>query len=184
MRIACFAVLALFLAAAPAEAAAWKADPAKSSLGFTGSLSGSPFDGQFKRWQAEIEFDPAKPEAGHALVTIDMASATTGDSQQDQALPNSDWFDVKGFPQAKFEATSFRAKGGNAYEAEGSLTIRGMRKDVVLPFTLDLQGPTAHAKGRLTILRTDYGVGQGAWASGQMVGLDVTVTVDLTAVRQ
>lgn len=179
------AALAVFLAgAAPLHAADWRVDPAKSTLGFTGSQSGQSFDGRFSRWDATISFDPAHPESGHARVVIDMASAATGDRQRDAALPESDWFDIKAFPQAVFEATSFRPRGGNAYDAVGSLTIRGIRKDVVLPFTLDIAGDAAHAQGRLPLLRTDYGVGQGDWSNGQWVGLDVAVTVDLTAVRQ
>ncbi|PKU24189.1 YceI family protein [Telmatospirillum siberiense] len=174
--------LACLLAAAPsAMAATWTVDTAKSSLGFAGSQSGTPFEGHFGKWQAQIDFDPANPASGHAVVTIDMGSAVTGDPQKDQSLPQSDWFNVKSFPQATFEATSFRARGGNAYEAVGSLSIRGIKKDVVLPFTFETEGSSGHAKGRLELLRTDYGVGQGEWSSGQMVGLSVAVIVDLRA---
>ncbi|TAN56733.1 MAG: YceI family protein, partial [Magnetospirillum sp.] len=82
---------------------------------------------------------------------------------------------------ARFEATAFRSKGGNAFDAVGSLRIRGVTKPVVLPFTLDITGPTAHAKGRLDLLRTDYGVGQGPWKAADMVALEVAVTIDLVA---
>lgn len=187
MRSLVVAAAALTLAAVfiarPAAAAGWAVDSAKSSLGFIGSQSGASFEGHFSKWQAQIDFDPANPGTGHALVTIDMGSATTGDPQKDQSLPQSDWFNVKGFPQATFEATSFRAKGGDAYEAVGSLTIRGVKKDVVLPFTFDAEGNAGHAKGKLELLRTDYGVGQGEWSSDQMVGLSVAVTVDIRATK-
>jgi len=65
------------LLARPAAAADWAVDAGKSALGFTASASGVNFDGKFKSWQAEIAFDPANPAAGHAKVTIDMASAVT-----------------------------------------------------------------------------------------------------------
>jgi polyisoprenoid-binding protein YceI len=178
---AVLAVLAIALCPPSVRAAVWSVDGAKSTLGFVGNQGGSSFDGRFARWQADIDFDPAHPASGHVVVTIDMTSATTGDQEKDSALPQSDWFDAKSFPQARFEATSFHAKGGNAYEAVGTLTIRGISKDVVLPFTLDVQGNTAHCRGRLPLLRTDYGVGQGAWKGADIVGLDVTVTVDLVA---
>ncbi len=175
--------LVLALAAPGAMAASWKVDPAKSVLGFAGAQSGTPFQGRFTKWQADIDFDPANPAAGHAHVTIDMASATTGDAQKDQSLPQSDWFNVAGFPQAVFDATGFRSKGGNAYEAVGSLSIRGVKKDVVLPFTFEGQGDQGHATGRLDILRNDYGVGQGEWSSGEIVALAVAITLDLHATR-
>jgi polyisoprenoid-binding protein YceI len=180
-------LLALLLAspllATSAQAAEWKVDTGKSKLGFTGTQTGAPFDGHFTRWEAHIDFDPAHPEGGHATVSIDMASATTGDKQKDEALPQSDWFEVKSFPKAVFEASSFRAKGGNAYEAVGTLSIRDIKKDVTLPFTLDVTGSTAHAVGHLDLVRTDYGVGQGAWSSPQWVALQVGVTFDLTATQ-
>jgi len=177
---------ALLLAALalPASAADWQVDPAKSNLGFIGTISGKSFEGHFKNWQAEIAFDPANPAAGHAKVTIDMNSATTGDKQRDFALPDTDWFDVKKNPQAQFEAASFTAKGGNAYEAQGTLTIRGVKKPVTLPFTLDLAGDGAHAKGQLDIVRTDFGVGQGEWNDGSTIALKVTITVDVTAKKK
>ncbi len=171
------------IAAGPALAARWTVDPAKSRLGFSGVQVGTPFQGRFTRWTADIAFDPAKPDTGHATVLIDMASARTGDTQRDEALPQGDWFDSGKFPQARFDAKSFRVKGGNAYEAVGTLTIRGISHDAVLPFTLTVSGDTAHAQGRLQLVRTGFGVGQGAWSSGQWVALDVGVDVDLTATR-
>jgi polyisoprenoid-binding protein YceI len=173
----------LLMAVQPAAAAGWSIDGAKSNLGFIGTQSGSSFEGHFSKWQAQIDFDPANPASGHATVTIDMGSATTGDSQKDQSLPQSDWFNAKAFPQAIFEATSFRAKGGNAFEAVGTLTIRGMKKDVLLPFTFETEGNTGHAKGKLELIRTDFGVGQGEWSSDQIVGLTVAVNLDIRATK-
>lgn len=175
------AALGALLVAGPAAAASWTVDTAHSKLGFTGSQSGAAFSGQFTRWDATIDFDPANPATGHATVTIDMASAKTGDVQKDQSLPEADWFSTKAFPKAVFEATSFKSKGGNQYDAVGTLTIRGIKKDVTLPFTLDVAGGKAHAVGKLDLVRTDYGVGQGAWSDGKMVALAVSVTVDLNA---
>ncbi len=174
----------LLVLALPAAAADWGVDAAKSSLGFTAAVSGKTFDGKFKTWAAEIAFDPANPSAGHAKVTIDMGSAATGDRQRDASLPTSDWFDVKKMPQALFEATSFKALGGNQFEADGTLTIRGIKKDVAMPFTLDITGDDAHAKGKLDIVRTDYGVGQGEWKDGSTVALGVSITFDLTAKKK
>jgi polyisoprenoid-binding protein YceI len=176
-------LVALSLLGPPALAADWTVDLPKSHLGFSGVQNGAPFQGSFGKWTAEIAFDPAHPEAGHAKVTIDLASARTGDTQRDGALPQAEWFDVKAFPQASFEATGFVAKGGDAYEAPGKLTIRGIGKDVVLPFTLAVTGDKAAAKGHLSLVRTGFGIGQGVWATGEWVALDVGVDVDLVATK-
>ncbi len=175
---------ALLIGAGAAEAATWTVDPAKSTLGFTGSQTGTAFSGRFKTWTAAIDFDPAHPEAGHVAVKVDMASATTDDPQKDEALPTPDWFDATAFAAASFDATGFAPKGGDAYETTGKLTLRGVAKDVVLPFTLTLTGDQAHAVGHAKLMRTDFGVGQGAWTSGDYVALDVTVDLDLVATRK
>ena len=114
---------------------------------------------------------------------IDPASAVTGDPQRDQALPGKDWFDIAQFPQAKFATTAIRKTGANTYAAAGTLTLRGVTKPVTLPFTLAISGTTAHARGRVSLVRTVFGVGQGSWSSGQWVALDVGVDVDIVATR-
>ena len=178
------AAAVLLAGAGAAGAATWTVDPAKSTLGFTGDQTGTPFTGRFKAWTAAIDFDPAHPEAGRVAVKVDVASAATGDPQKDEALPTPDWFDASSFTTASFDAAGFASKGGDAYETTGKLTIRGITKDVTLPFTLNIDGDTAHAEGKANLVRTTWGVGQGSWASDQYVGFGVDVTVDLTAKRQ
>ncbi len=146
--------------------------------------SGRRSHGRFERFQAKIDFDPAKPEAGHAVVLIDLATARTGDVQRDEALPQKDWFDVKGANQARFEATRFIDKGHGDYEAVGTLTIRGTSRPLTLPFHLTLEKGQARVAGHVGLVRTDFGVGQGPWASGQWVGLNVGVDIDLVATTQ
>lgn len=167
-----------------AHATEWTVDPAKSDLGFLATQSGRQFEGRFKSWQAEIEFDKADLSKARAHVLIDMASASTADRQRDSALPGSDWFNAKKFPQAIFDAANFTSKGGNQYEAVGTLEIRGIKKNVTLPFTLDIAGDDAHAVGKLDIVRSDYGVGQGEWVDGSIVGLNVSITFDLAAKKK
>ena len=118
------------------------------------------------------------------MVKIDMSSAATGDKQKDTALPQRDWFDAKSFPDAVFEAQSFRAKGGAAYDAVGTLTIRGVKKDMALPLSIEVSGPSLHAKGGLNLMRTDFGIGQGQWTSAQWVAFEVAVAFDVTAARK
>ncbi len=177
-------LLLVFGAATAARAATWAVDPGRSKLGFTGQQSGVPFSGRFKIWTATIDFDPAKPQAGHVTAAVDVASATTDDAQKDAAMPGSDWFDAANFAKATFEATGFTPKGPDSYETVGKLTLRSVTKDVALPFTLTIAGNQAHAVGRTKLLRTDFGVGQGSWSSGDTVALDVDVDLDLVATRK
>lgn len=170
-------------AASAAGAATWSVDMAKSQLGFSGTQTGAAFDGKFTRFSAAIVFDPDHLDTSHITVTVDLASAATGDVQRDTALPGSDWFDVAEFPKASFVTTAIRKTGQNAYEAAGNLTLRGVTKPLVLPFTLQIDGTTAHAVGHVNLVRTAFGIGQGPWATGEWVALDVDVNLDITATR-
>ena len=170
-------------AASAAGTATWNVDPGKSQLGFSGTQTGAKFDGKFARFSAAIGFDPDHLDTSHINVTVDLASAATGDVQRDTALPGSDWFDVSEFPKATFATTTIRKTGANAYEAVGTLTLRGVTKPLILPFTLQIDGAAAHAVGHVNLVRTAFGIGQGPWATGEWVALDVDVDLDIVATR-
>ncbi|WP_233581933.1 MULTISPECIES: YceI family protein [unclassified Asaia] len=171
----------VLLASAPVRAQDWVLDKAQSHIGFTGTQTGTRFAGEFGRYDGEIALDPAHPESGHIEVTIDLASAHTGDTQRDTALPGADWFDVAQFPKARFVSTAIRSVGEKHYEALGTLSLRNVTRPVTLRFTLEAKDGNAHAQGQADLVRTAFGVGQGPWASGQWVALEVGVTFDLVA---
>lgn len=172
------------MAASAADAADWTLDPARSRLGFSGTQTGVKFKGRFTRYAAQIVFDPDRLDASHITVTVDLASAATGDTQRDTALPGKDWFDVADFPQAKFETTTIRRQGASTYKSVGQLTIRGVTMPVALTFALQRDGSVAHAVGHADLVRSAFGIGQGAWASGQWVALPVDVDLDIVATRR
>ena len=165
----------------PSSASSWKVEIARSRIGFSATQTGETFKGQFTNYKATIEFDPTNPCAGRALIVIDPSGAKTGDSQRDEALPTEDWFDVAHFSNAQFEVKKFTSKGANAYEANGTLSIRNISRDVVLPFTLEIKDGVAHAKGHFDLMRNLFGVGQNAWAADEYVGFPVGIDVDLIA---
>jgi polyisoprenoid-binding protein YceI len=131
-----------------------------------------------------IAFDPADLAHSSAKITIPMGQADTGLAERDAMLPKPDWFNVPGFPQAVFQTISFASKGGNKYEAVGTLKLKGVTKPITLPFTLNIAGDTAVVKGETVLKRLAFGVGQGPdFVDGTRVALDVKVMVNVTARR-
>jgi len=177
------ACIGLTAPAARAAPAAWTVDKAASRLGFKSSFSGMDFEGTFRRWDAQIVFDPKALGASQATVSIEPASVATGDAERDGALPTADWFDVAQFPRASFVTKSFKSLGGDRYQADGVLTLRGASRPVSLPFTLTIAGDVAKMIGEVPIDRSAFGVGQGQWSSAETVPLNVTVVVSITAHR-
>ena len=184
MRSFCLGLAAAVLVAPAAHARGWVVDKAASRLGFTATMSGDAFQGSFRRWDAAIEFDPANLKASRATVTVDVASAVTGDGARDEALPSSDWFHARRFPRATFVTQSITRTGPNRYTAAGTLTLRGVTRPVTLPFTLAITGNTARMNGQLVLDRTAFGVGQGQWRTGAAVATRVTVNVAVTAIAR
>jgi polyisoprenoid-binding protein YceI len=170
-------------AAERAPVGGWVVDKAKSRLEFSGTQTGKEFSGAFGAFTAAIVFDPADLSDASINVVIDASSAKTGDRQRDAALPTPDWFSARAFPMATFSASEIVAVGDGAYEARGRLTIREAARDLALPFTLAIDGDKAVADGAATLVRTDFGVGQGEFATGKWVGLEVKVTVHIEASR-
>ena len=169
------------LIAGAVEARPYVVDKAASRLGFRVNVDGAPLNGAFARWDAQIDWDAKNLKTSRAVVTIDMASARTGEPNQDEALPSSDWFAVRQFPRATFVTRSITAKGPGRYEAAGDLTIRGVKRPVVLPFTLTESGGVARMRGSLTLDRRAFGVGQGQFRNEGMVAANVVVDVSVTA---
>ena len=179
--LAVAAVLATQAWAAPAPA--WNVDKGASKVAFASSFDGGAFTGAFRRWDAAIRFDPANLAGSSVKATFDMTSALTGDDGRDQALPQADWFAAAKFPKATFAATSFKALGGNRYQAVGTLTIRGVAKPLTLPFTLVITGGVAKMTASVGLNRLAFGVGQGEWKTTEVVPGTVTVNISLTAKR-
>jgi len=179
-RLICALALALVVAS-PAAARPWVVDPAASNLGFRVNVEGQPVKGTFRRWTANIAFDPAALATSKASVTIDMASAASGDAERDTSLVSADWFSTKSYPKATFVTRSIRAKGGTKYEAVGDLTIRGVSRPIVLPFNLVIVGDKARMTSQVSLDRTAFGVGGGQFSTGDYVDTRVTVVIDLTA---
>lgn len=168
---------------APEPPAPW-AVAKSSSLAFSTSWSGQPVQGRFDRWTADIVFSPTALDKSHIKVEIDLASVATGDTQRDATLPTDDWFNVAAHPKAVFAASKFRKTGDDRFVADGTLDLRGVKKPVSLPFTLKIDGKTAHAKGSVSIDRTAFGVGQGEWAATDSVPAAVKIDVDVAADRK
>ena len=162
-----FSALALgsaaLLAAHPAVAQQ-KLVPAQSEVQFTARQMGVPLEGHFKKFDAQVSFDPAKLATGKIVFTVDTGSATMGSRETDAELPKATWFNVPQFPQATFQSSAIKALGAGKFEVTGKLSIKGMARDVVVPVTLVQNGATTLATGALPLKRLAFKIGENEWA--------------------
>lgn len=148
----------------------------KSQVSFTSKQMGVPVEGTFKKFSAQLSFDPVKPETGKALVEIDTASVDAGSAEANEEVVGKNWFNVKQFPTAKFVSTGVKPLGNDRYDVSGKLTIRDKTRDVTIPFTLATQGGSTQFLGNFTIKRLDYDIGRGG-------GWDVDTVADEVSIK-
>jgi len=66
-------------------------------------------NGEFKKFPAEVDFDPAKPALSKVNVVTDVATVDTGSSDANELLKGKDFLDAMHFPHATFTSTSITA---------------------------------------------------------------------------
>ena len=169
---------ACLLAAQPALAQQ-KLVPADSQISFVTKQMGVPLEGHFKKFDAQVAFNPAALASSQITLNVDTGSATFDAPETDAEMPKATWFNVPKFPQATFQSSGIKALGGGKYEVAGKLSIKGVSRDVVAPVTLVQSGALTTATGILTIQRLTFKIGENEWADTSMVANDVQVKFKL-----
>jgi len=153
--------------------------PAQSEIAFVSKQMGVPVQGQFRKFDAQIAFNPAKPETGKIAFTVDTGSASLGVPETDAELPKAVWFNVPKFPQATFQSSTIKGLGGGKFEVAGKLSIKGQSHEVLVPVTLVQSGAVTTATGVFTLKRLAFKIGEGEWSDTSMVADDVQVKFKL-----
>ncbi len=168
--------LALQAHAAPYQAIV----PAKSSVTFSYKQMGVAMDGRFKKFAAQVNFDPTKAEQAKANFEVDLASVDAGSSEADDEVVTKSWFNAAAFPKAQFVAKQIKQTAPNQYEVQGTLSIKGLTRDVKFPMKHTAQGKDGLLTGSFTMKRADYSIGEGMWAKFDVVANDIQVNFSLT----
>jgi polyisoprenoid-binding protein YceI len=177
------AVLAIAGSALAADE--YKIDPNHSSVNFSVThLMVSTVNGRFTAFEGKVLYDEKDVTKSSVSVNIKTASVNTDNTSRDNDLRSAGFFDADKFPEITFQSKSVEKKG-NDYVAHGTLTIKGVAKDVDLPF--ELKGPAdagrmgkvmgAHAS--LTVNRQDFGVAKAPGMVGNEVKIDLNVEAHL-----
>ena len=151
---------------------------AGSSIAFTFKQMNVPVEGRFKKFSGKINLDAAKPETSSLDMQVDVASISASEDADPEAVKPA-WLDAAGHPQARFVSKAIKSLGGGHYQATGTLSIKGVSRDIVVPFDFKEQAGGATADGQFTLKRGDYKVGEGEWSAFDIVANDVLVKFHL-----
>lgn len=184
--------LALAVSSVTALAGTYTADPSHSKVGFTVRHLMTKVSGEFRDFEAEFNFDPAKNAFGEGKFVVKAASINTGNDRRDDHLRSPDFFDVKKYPTLSVSAGQVKPAGKDKYKWTTDLTLHGVTKPVVFDVDFLGQGKDAQGNNRVgfeaksRINRKDFGL---AWnkvleAGGTVVGDEVDIALVIQAVEQ
>jgi len=190
LAFAVLAVASLHAAAPLAAAEKYTLDPVHSYVGFAvRHMAVTWVKGEFSEFSGEIVYDPDDISRSSVSVVIKAASLDTRNERRDNHLKSPDFFAVEQFPEITFQSKRVERRG-EAYVAIGGLTIRGITKEIELPFTL--AGPVTAVGGRprlgaeasATLNRLDFQVTWNRFLEGVglVVGDDVKIELQVEAI--
>jgi polyisoprenoid-binding protein YceI len=180
-------VFCLLLALAPATSATtYEADTAHSTVGFSVPIAGglSKVSGKFADFTATIVYDEADVTKSSVVAKIKTASIDTGIERRDNHLRTADFFDAEKYPEITFQSTRVEKKGKQLV-VYGNLTMRGITKEVAIPFTVTGKESTPDKKtvvgfaGHLKLNRQDYGIAFTRKDNPKFIGDEIEIELNL-----
>jgi polyisoprenoid-binding protein YceI/Flp pilus assembly protein TadD len=142
--------------AKPRALQVYRLDAGHSIVEFSIGFAFSRIKGRFVQSHGTILYDPVDPSNSSVTVIIETPSIDTGWPHRDEHLRTSDFFDVEKYPTITFSSTRLR-RSGDAWIADGSLTMHGVTRSVSIPFHL-LRSPTRSPESHWMILNTAGGM--------------------------
>lgn len=152
--------------------------PAQSEITFVAKQLGVPLDGRFKRFTAQVAFDPKALPTSKIAFQVELGSVAIN-ADSDAELVKPEWFNTPKFPKATFQSSAIKALGGGRFEVAGKLAIKGNARDLVVPVQLAQAGGLTTATGSFALKRLDFKIGDGDWADPSVVANDVQVKFKL-----
>ena len=174
-----FITAAFFTAAAGAQTVVYE----KSRISCVSKQMNVPVEAVFRKFTAQISFDPARAESARATIEIDVGSFDIDNAEANDEARGKAWFDARSFPKATFTSTAVKALGGGRFEARGPLTIKGKTVEVVTPFTYRDTPGSGMIDGNFSVKRLQFNIGEGAWKDTDTVADEVQIRYQLVLSR-
>jgi polyisoprenoid-binding protein YceI len=181
------------LAPQSVQASTWDIDASHSVAAFSvRHLMVTNVRGELGKVSGTINLDDKDITKSTVEATIEVAAINTRDAKRDEHLRSPDFFDVAKFPNITFKSTKVE-KAGAGLKVTGTLTIRGVSKEVALsvdgpaPAVKDPWGNTKSGfTATVKLNRKDFGVqwNKSLDGGGVVVSDDVNVTIDLEVLKK
>ena len=165
----------------------YRIDNNHSTVGFSVSIMGglSKVNGKFTDFAVTLTNDEKDVTKSSVSVAIKAGSINTGIAARDNDLRTAAFFDVEKYPEITFQSKRIE-KEGKQLIAVGTLTMHGVSKEIVLPFTITGVNKDAGAKkmnvgyaAGITLNRRDFGINWEHPSVPNFVGDNVEIEINL-----
>ena len=146
-----------------------------SEVSFIADVTGSQTPGIFAESEVTASIDESNAANSSMVAIVNTASLSSENSQVEGSLPDSEWFDVEGYPEARFESTQITSNDDGSLQIQGELTIKETTMPVDFAMTLEEEGTKQVARGEFIIDRRDFDIGMQSQSNEEYVGFKVTV---------
>jgi polyisoprenoid-binding protein YceI len=191
------AVLALLvspLTAQTHELELHQIDTSHSDVSFEVRHLVSKVRGNFGQFEGTIYLNPEVLEQSRVEFSVTAESINTNLEARDKHLKGEDFFWVEKYPQIRFKSSKIETVGAasdNLFNVTGTLSLRGVEKELVLPVSYlgQVDDPWGNRKGgfstEITLNRKDFNMVWNAALDkgGVVLGDDVKLNIDLETVR-
>jgi polyisoprenoid-binding protein YceI len=154
----------------------WNVDASKAQITFSVKGPFGTVNGSLSGLKSTIMFDENDLAASSFEASVDPKTISTGIKLRNRDLQKDKYLDSDDHPLISFHSEKIE-KAGKAYKAIGDLTIKGVKKNIEIPFTFSETGNGGVFKGRFTIQRQDYGVGSSGGSIGNEISIKLEVPV-------
>ncbi len=174
------------------KAVSFRIDGMHSSIEFVVPFMGiTKVRGRFDEFFGTIFYDAMNLSQSSVEIVIKAASLNTGVEKRDGDLRSAQYFDIKNYPAITFKSRRCEKRDGKEV-AIGVLTMHGVSKEIVLPFSIsgELKDAKHHEMGitvgPVLLNRTEYGVGKisKAYADRIFVGDEVEINILLRLIAE
>lgn len=140
------------------------------------SFAGTKAEGTFRGLEGKIQFSPDQLDQSVFDVSVDVSTISTGNNTKNKHARGESWFFADKFPKIRFKTSEIVQEGEN-YVATGTLDMRGVKKEITLPFTFSQQDDTGKFIGTMKVNREDFGI-EGNFF-GFVVGEEFEVNISI-----
>ncbi len=123
--------------------------------GYSIKFSSKKINGIFTGLKAIIVFDSKNLSQSKITALIDVPSANTGNNLKNKHVLHA--LEACKFQTIKFESTSI-SKKGNSFEAYGKLTMKGVTKEIILPFSFAKNENDGVFSGSFSVIPKEYSI--------------------------